>query len=61
MLPTDNKTNALKRFIYNMSKIIYACVCVIIYNINIFEIVKNEQNDNKQPKMPCFLDLCQEF
>ena len=44
-----------------MSKIIYACVCVIIYNINIFEIVKNEQNDNKQPKMPCFLDLCQEF
>ena len=41
MLPTDNKTNALKRFIYDMSKIIYACVCVIIYiiliyNINIF-------------------------
>ena len=36
MLPTDNKINALKRFIYDMSKIIYACVCVIIYNINIF-------------------------
>ena len=36
MLPTDNKTNALKRFIYDMSKIIYAYVCVIILYINIF-------------------------
>lgn len=31
---------------------------ILIYS---FGIVKNEQNGNKQPKMPCLLDLCQEF
>jgi hypothetical protein len=38
-------------------------VYVLLYIILIysFEIVKNEQNDNKQPKIPYFLDLCQEF
>ena len=38
-------------------------VYVLLYIILIysFGIVKNEQNDNKRPKMPCFLDLCQEF